>query len=454
MPAKTNDAGRAEFIGLQPGTRVRAATTVDGEWLESQEFAIPRNWRRAHRARGDRCRGGQQQAGSARAGRTGSGPDRHGGARPAVAFRLRDGRRGAECVRRPRDRECGGRSGADRAAGDLPFDLSAARGAGLLDRARRRKPRCRTNGSSSAARSLPDTTSLQFGFSLPIAGASLTLEQSLPLPLGQVSVMAQKVGDMQMESPQVAAHRDMPARRAKRSSSGRARRSAAGQLISFTFSGLPHHPVWPRNLALTLAARDPRRWRLGAALRRGARKQADDGRRQRLDARRDRLFAELMLLEEQHRERRHRPRTLSRRAAGAGAALERVYAELDDEGSRIVVPAWTSVADLHRRLAALRPAPRRSTECRSAARPGRSSALLGANGAGKSTLLSIAATLLAAVRWTSAVRRPRAVAAGAALRARIGVLGHDLFIYPGTVGRREPAFLRAALMASPMSSGR
>src|SRR6188474_3989241 len=56
-------------------------------------------------------------------------------------------------------------------------------------------------------------------------------------------------------------------------------------------------------------------------------------------------------------------------------------------------------------------------------------ALLGPNGAGKSTLLSIAATLLAPssgdVRYGDGTQ-----ASGAELRARIGVLGHDLSIYP------------------------
>ena len=56
-------------------------------------------------------------------------------------------------------------------------------------------------------------------------------------------------------------------------------------------------------------------------------------------------------------------------------------------------------------------------------------AVVGPNGAGKSTLLSIAATLLAPtggeVRYG-----PHTGAAGAALRARIGLLGHDLYLYP------------------------
>jgi heme exporter protein A len=56
-------------------------------------------------------------------------------------------------------------------------------------------------------------------------------------------------------------------------------------------------------------------------------------------------------------------------------------------------------------------------------------ALVGANGAGKSTLLGIAATLLSPssgrVQYGDS-----ASGSNAALRARIGVLGHDLFIYP------------------------
>ena len=41
LSAKTNEAGRAEFTGLAPGTRVKASTVVNGERLESQEFAVP-----------------------------------------------------------------------------------------------------------------------------------------------------------------------------------------------------------------------------------------------------------------------------------------------------------------------------------------------------------------------------------------------------------------------------
>ena len=70
-------------------------------------------------------------------------------------------------------------------------------------------------------------------------------------------------------------------------------------------------------------------------------------------------------------------------------------------------------------------------------------ALLGANGAGKSTLLSIAATLLAPsaghVQYGDA-----SSSTGAALRSRIGVLGHDLFIYPELSAFENLAFFARA----------
>jgi ABC-type multidrug transport system ATPase subunit len=66
--------------------------------------------------------------------------------------------------------------------------------------------------------------------------------------------------------------------------------------------------------------------------------------------------------------------------------------------------------------------------------------LLGPNGAGKSTLLAILSTLLApssgVVRYGTADART----AGPSLRARLGLLGHDLYLYPELTARENLEF--------------
>ena len=66
--------------------------------------------------------------------------------------------------------------------------------------------------------------------------------------------------------------------------------------------------------------------------------------------------------------------------------------------------------------------------------------LLGHNGAGKSTLLSIAATLLQVTSGKVLYGDTLAEAGGAALRGRIGMLGHDLYLYPELTAAENLAF--------------
>jgi heme exporter protein A len=65
--------------------------------------------------------------------------------------------------------------------------------------------------------------------------------------------------------------------------------------------------------------------------------------------------------------------------------------------------------------------------------------ILGPNGAGKSTLLGILSTLLRPTSGT-ATYGTHATADPAALRGRIGVLGHDLFLYPELTARENLRF--------------
>jgi heme exporter protein A len=74
---------------------------------------------------------------------------------------------------------------------------------------------------------------------------------------------------------------------------------------------------------------------------------------------------------------------------------------------------------------------------------GRILGLLGPNGAGKSTMLAMLATLMRPA--TGAIRYGDRLAAADRneIRARIGVLGHDLFLYPELTARENLAFFAA-----------
>jgi heme exporter protein A len=66
--------------------------------------------------------------------------------------------------------------------------------------------------------------------------------------------------------------------------------------------------------------------------------------------------------------------------------------------------------------------------------------LLGPNGAGKSTLIGVLATLVAPTAGTVRYGAQSAREAGAALRHRIGLLAHELHLYPELTARQNLAF--------------
>jgi len=328
LSAKTNDAGRAEFNGLIPGTKVRATATVNGERLESQEFTVPASGgtrvalvatdaemqKRAEQER-------QQAESTAQSGTVVLGE------RSRFVFEMGDEALNSFAL----FEIVNAATTPVKTAQPVIFDLpSTAVGAGLLEGS---TPQAAVSGKRVIVNGpfAPGTTVVQFGYSVPISGGSLTIEQVVPVALRQVSVMAQKVGDLQLQSPQMAEHRDMPLQ-GETFIVGKGPAIAAGQTIAFNFTGLPHQPVWPRNVALALAAGILVAG-IWASRRRRSLSQTEDERRKRLDTRRDRLFAELTTLEQQHREQAIDPERYGARRRELVSALERVYAQLDDEAA-------------------------------------------------------------------------------------------------------------------------
>jgi len=328
MSAKTNDAGRAEFSGLQPGTRVKASTTVNGERLESQEFTVPPTGgiRVALVATDPQM---QQQAERDR--QLAESVAQEGTVvlsdRSRFVFEMGD-----EALNSFALLEIVNAAKVPvKTANPVVFDLPAsAVGVGVLEGSTKQ-------ASVTGKRVLvtgpfaPGSTVVQYGYSLPISGGSMTVEQVMPLQLGQMSVLVQKVGDMQLQSPQVAEHRDMPLQ-GETFIVGKGPAVPAGQVIRFSLSGLPHPPVWPRNVALALAGVILAAGAWGSRRRIPAREVNRD-RRKRLDAKRDRLFAELTSIEQQHRENTIDPERYAARRRELLASLERVYAQLDDEAA-------------------------------------------------------------------------------------------------------------------------
>jgi heme ABC exporter ATP-binding subunit CcmA len=95
-----------------------------------------------------------------------------------------------------------------------------------------------------------------------------------------------------------------------------------------------------------------------------------------------------------------------------------------------------TVADVSRHFGRRKALSHVSFECRA----GEILGLLGPNGAGKSTLLSILATLLAPSTGHVTYGGYTATAAGTLLRSRLGMLGHDLYLYPELTARENLRF--------------
>jgi hypothetical protein len=169
----------------------------------------------------------------------------------------------------------------------------------------------------------PGKTPVQFAFSLPNAGTSLTIRQALPAALDQVFVAAEKLGPMQLSSPQLRETREITSD-GQVFLMGTGDRVNAGDTLVLELSGLPARSPAARYAVLGLALMILFVG-IGVGFSSG---DADASGDAKLAAKRDRLMAELVALE-----RKRRTRPLSgpdeARRQKVQSDLERVWAALD-----------------------------------------------------------------------------------------------------------------------------
>lgn len=321
----TNAQGRAEFTGLAIGSRVKAVTTVDGERLESQEFTLPPN-------AGIRIMLVASDSGAAARAeedqRLAAGPARTGivvlSEQSRFVIELGDGGLNVFNIFELQN------TARVPVQPAVPIVFEVPDGAEHLALLEGSSPLAMAAGDRVNVKGPfpPGPTVVQFAYTMPYAGGSASITQRLPAALARLSVVAQKVGDMSLSSPQLAQQREMSAE-GQTYVIGQGAPLAAGSDITFAFAGLPHQPLWPRNLALALACIILLGGAWGAVRGRHGRGAAAE--RARLHAERERLFAELTRLEEAHSSGSADPGAYAVRRRELVVALERIYAALDEE---------------------------------------------------------------------------------------------------------------------------
>jgi len=317
----TDEQGRAQFDGIAAGTQVQASATVDGELLTSQEFPVPaKGGVRVALISGIQRVAEAEKAAAAAAAKE---PARSGvvefGSESRIIFEFQNDTltvfyllEVVNTARTPID--IGG-----------PILMELPTGASGVSMMQGSSPSASVRGDilTITGPFTPGKTLAQVGFSLPQAGAATVVEQKWPVALGQLFVAAEKVGAMELSSPQLTDTRDMTTE-GQVFIMGTGGRLNAGDTLIVKLSGMPAHSHLPRNIALGAAALV---FAVGVwmAMSPAAARASEDA---KLETRRERLLAEVVALE---RKRQQKPLSVSEdgRLQRLTSDLEKIMAALD-----------------------------------------------------------------------------------------------------------------------------
>lgn len=325
--AVTGADGRAQFAGLTPGSRVHAVALVEGERLESQPFDVPRDGG----VRSILVAGlGLGEAGGPPATAPPSAP---GATRALSAGELSFGDNTRFAIEFQDDTITvfylldliNPGSVPVAPASPLTFDLPAeATGATKLEGG---SPLVTVAGHqvTIAGPIPPGITSVPVAYRIDRWRARHTIEQRLPLPVGQLAIGVQRLEGLTVESPQVSSVREAAlSGQAFLIATGPA--LAAGSPLQLTLVGLPYRSRTPLIVALVTAGLVAL---AGVYLSLTRPSDAASVRRQKLEARRSKGLAALATLDEQRQRGAVGEAAYESRRATLMAELERVYGELD-----------------------------------------------------------------------------------------------------------------------------
>jgi hypothetical protein len=324
--ATTDESGRVQFDNLPPGTPLEAAAVVDGERLESEEFPAPaRGGIRLLLVATDREKAAREAAEAAA---------------PAVSGDVLISRE-SQIVVEPDDERVRvyyllnivntARTPVNPPA---PFVFEVPGGATSTTVMEGSSPLASAAGTRVRVQGPfpPGPTFVQVAYLLPAEGGEVEIAQAFPAPLEHLAVIVRKVGEATLASPLIVRQQEMPAGGELYIAATGDRAVSAGQPIVLSIAGLPHRSTVPRAIALTLAVLIA-----GAAVwaaRGTGVSPAREVERKRLIARREKLFQDLVRLEQDHRKGLADPTRYAARREELVAALERVYGALEpDEAS-------------------------------------------------------------------------------------------------------------------------
>ena len=324
VTALTDGNGRATFSTLSPGSQVQAFTELDGQRLESQPFAAP-------------GRGGIRLMLVGADPGAPTLPARSG----AVTFGS-DSWIQVELVEESVEvyfflQVMNPAGEAVDPFTPIAFDMpSGAQGTSVLrsstPRASATGPRIEVPGPFA-----PGATPVHFAYILPYEGESLAISQTLPADLDSLLVSVEKWGSMDFESSQVQRRMEVPPEGQNTTpySLGAGPKIPAGQPWTIELTGLPHRDTLPSSIAIVTALGIFGFGMWGAM----AVPETPVAAKQRrvLEARREKLFADLVKVERQHHVGKVGSTKYTSRRRELLAALERVYRELDEQLTSVLL---------------------------------------------------------------------------------------------------------------------